>query len=295
MSEMFSYLGVPFTFFGIAAILAMSLQLVLGGAGLLSLGHAAFFAIGGYGAGAFSVFAAPWLGMDSAVSVFFASAGFGCLLAAFAGFLVGLPCLRLSGDYLAVASLGFGEIVATLLKNSEALGGTRGFKDIPRLIPGPWAVWVAVLLTALFLSRLYRTHVGVALMATRDDEIAARSLGISPRRAKLLAFVIGSALAGLAGVLYAFSLQFISPDEAGFTRSVEIVLAVVIGGMYSLWGSFLGAFLMVALPEVLRFAPPFMAENRMLFFSFIVVLLMIFRPAGLMQFFTVRKGRAAHA
>ena len=290
MDEILSYLPLPLTLFGIAAIQAMSLQLILGGAGLLSLGHAAYFAVGAYSAGAFSVFAAPALGLSSPFIILLLALIVGGIAAGLAGLLVAIPTLRLQGDYLAMATLGFGEIVSTVFKNLEVVGGTRGFKDIPKYT-SPLGIWVAVFAVALFLKRFYKTGLGYSILATRDDEIAARSIGISTQVAKVSAFVIGSALAGIAGGFYAHALQFVSPDAADFSRSVEIVLAVVIGGMFSMQGSILGAFILVAVPEVLRFAPGAIAEKRMLFFALFVIVLMIVNPRGLSALFArLRKG-----
>jgi branched-chain amino acid transport system permease protein len=283
MSQLLDYLSLPLTMFAIFGIQAMSLQLILGGAGLLSFGHAAYFAVGGYVSAAVTVFGLPALGIDPALhplTSLLVAALTGMLASGLTGFLVALPCLRLQGDYLAMATLGFGEIVMTILKNVEVVGGTRGFKDIPRLTH-PVALWISVGLVALFLHRFYASPWGFAVRATRDDEIAARSLGVSTSRAKLLAFAVGTGLAGLAGAFHAHALQFISPDAAGFDRSVEILLAVVLGGMYSLHGSLFGAFILVSLPEVLRFAPAGIAEKRVLFFSLAVIILMILNPRGL--------------
>jgi branched-chain amino acid transport system permease protein len=283
MSDVLSYLSLPLTMLAIFGIQALSLQLILGGAGLLSFGHAAYFAVGGYVAAAVSVFALPALGLDPSTSPLFSlfvAALAGLLASGLTGFLVALPCLRLQGDYLAMATLGFGEIVVTVLKNVDAVGGTRGFKDIPKLTH-PLALWLTLAAVVVFLHRLYASPLGFAIRATRDDEIASRSLGISTNRSKVLAFSIGTGLSGLAGAFHAHALQFISPDAASFDRSVEILLAVVLGGMFSLRGSLLGAFLLVALPEVLRFATPAIAEKRVLFFSLAVILLMILNPKGL--------------
>lgn len=283
MSDLLSYLSLPLTMLAVFGIQALSLQLILGGAGLLSFGHAAYFAVGGYVSAAVSVFALPALGLDPAASPVFSmlvAALAGLLASGLTGFLVALPCLRLQGDYLAMATLGFGEIVVTVLKNVEAVGGTRGFKDIPKLTH-PLALWLTLIAVVVFLHRLYASPLGYAIRATRDDEIASRSLGISTNRSKVVAFAIGTALSGLAGAFHAHALQFISPDAANFDRSVEILLAVVLGGMFSLRGSLLGAFLLVALPEILRFATPAIAEKRVLFFSLAVILLMILNPKGL--------------
>lgn len=292
MNDILQFVTLPVTLFGIFAMMAMSLQLILGGAGLLSLGHAAYFAVGGYASGAFAIFAAPELGITHPVLLLLCGVTAGAMAAAIAGALVAIPCLRLSGDYLAMATLGFGEIVSTAFKNLEIVGGTRGFKDIPKL-GSPLSIWIGVALMALLLKRFYKSDLGFAVLATRDDEIAARSVGIATHRAKMLAFVLGSALAGVAGSFYAHTLQIMTPDSAAFIQSVEIVLAVVIGGMYSLWGSVLGAFILIVLPEVLRFAPDSVSQNRMLFFSLIVIVLMIVRPKGLASLFEQLKRKSA--
>jgi branched-chain amino acid transport system permease protein len=260
MTDLLQYLALPVTLFGILAIQAMSLQLILGGAGLLSLGHAAYFAIGAYASGVFTQFVAPSLGVGHPALLLLGGVVCAIVVAGGAGLLVALPCLRLHGDYLAMATLGFGEIVSTVLQNVEVLGGTRGFKDVARLT-NPLTIWIGVGLVALFLTRLYRSGLGMAILATRDDEIAARSLGVSTMRAKTWAFVIGAGLAGLAGSFHVHTLQLIAPTEAGFLRSVEIALAVVIGGMFRISGSLLGAFILVSVPELLRFAPDVLAQE----------------------------------
>lgn len=290
MDSVLQYLTLPFTLFGIFAMMAMSLQLILGGAGLLSLGHAAYFAVGGYASGVFSLFIAPEIGMSNPVLMLIFGVIFAAICAGLAGLIVAIPCLRLSGDYLAMATLGFGEIVATIFKNIEAVGGTRGFKDIPKL-SSPTSIWIGVALMGLFLARFFKSGIGFSILATRDDEVAARSVGISTWSAKTIAFVVGSSLAGIAGAFYAHTLQIITPESAAFTQSVEIVLAVVIGGMFSLWGSVLGAFILVAVPELLRFAPAVISENRMLFFSLIVIVLMIVNPRGIQAVLAKRGGR----
>jgi branched-chain amino acid transport system permease protein len=280
MIEWLNYLALPVTLFGIYAIQAMSLQLILGGAGLLSLGHAAYFAVGAYASGVFTQFIAPSLGVQSPILLLLGGLFCSFVAAGLAGLIVALPCLRLQGDYLAMATLGFGEIVATIFQNLEAVGGTRGFKDVEKLT-SPAIIWIGAALVALFLHRFYQSGLGMAVLATRDDEIAARSVGISTQRAKTLAFVLGSAIAGLSGSFHIHTLQIIAPTEATFLRSVEIALAVVMGGMYSIRGSILGAFILVSVPEMLRFAPDVIAQNRMLIFAVVVIVLMIVNPRGL--------------
>lgn len=280
MNDFLNYLALPATLFGILAIQAMSLQLIIGGAGLLSLGHAAYFAIGAYASGVFTQFVAPSFGFENPALLLIGGVLTAMLVSGVAGLLVVVPCLRLHGDYLAMATLGFGEIAGTFFQNVEFLGGTRGFKDVEKLT-NPLVIWVGVGLVALFLKRLYRSGIGYAILATRDDEIAARSVGISTVQAKTMAFVIGTSLAGMAGSFHVHTLQLIAPTEAGFLRSVEIALAVVMGGMYSISGSLLGAFILVSVPELLRFAPEALAQNRMLIFAVVVIVLMIFNPKGL--------------
>ena len=280
MQQLIEYSILPLTLFGITAIQALGLQLILGGAGLLSLGHAAFYAVGGYSAAAFTVYAAPALGITDVHLLLALSIVVGAVSAMGAGFLVAVPCLRLQGDYLAMATLGFAEILGTALKNIESVGGTRGFTGIPKLGSLTW-VFAVLALVWFALSRFLHTGLGMAIQATRDDEIAARSLGINTYSSKLSAFVIGSAIAGIAGALYVHALQFIHPDEADFSRSVIIVLAVVIGGINSLFGSVLGAFILISVPEVLRHAPDAVREQRMIYFAIIVILVMLFSPKGL--------------
>lgn len=280
MEQLIEYSILPLILFGITAIQALGLQLILGGAGLLSLGHAGFYAVGGYSAAAFTVYAAPALGITQPVLLLLLSMIVGAFSSFLAGLLVAVPCLRLQGDYLAMATLGFAEILGTALKNIDAVGGTRGFTGIPKLSSLSW-VFATLIFIWWALSRFRRTGLGMAIQATRDDEIAARSLGINTYGAKLSAFVIGSAIAGVAGALYVHALQFISPDEADFSRSVVIVLAVVIGGMTSLFGSVLGALILIAIPEILRFAPDAIREQRMIYFALVVIFVMLFSPKGL--------------
>ena len=283
LSDLWTYLHLPLSILGVVCLQAMGLQLILGAAGLLSLGHAAFSAIGGYTAGAISVFLLPKIGFvptDFPFVSLIICLCVGTSVAALLGFLLALPCLRLQGDYLAMATLGFGEIAVMVLKNLEVVGGTRGFKDIPKL-SHLGLLWFLVALVAILLQRFLKSPVGLSIQATRDDEIAARSLGISTHKAKVTAFVMGAGLAGLGGAFQIHGMQFMSPDAADFGRSVEILLAVVIGGMYSLQGSLLGAVILVAVPEVLRFAPPVIAENRMLAFSVVVIVVMVLNPKGL--------------
>ena len=260
MLPIFDYFLLPMCLFGIIAIEAMGLQLILGGGGLLTLGHTAFFAIGGYSSASFTVYLGPALGIHSPAILFIGGILFGMLLSGLAAVLVAIPCLRLKGDYLAVATMGFGQIIENILNNISELGGASGFTNIPHL-SSIGVIWLFVMLVSFGLGSFYKTGVGHAILCSRDDEIVARCFGISPERSKLTAFIIGNILTGLAGALYAHTFQFISPVSAGFQKSVEILLAVVIGGMFSIWGSLLGAAILVLVPELLRFLPQLLAHS----------------------------------
>lgn len=308
MQSLFDYLLLPISLFGIIAIEAMGLQLILGGAGLLTLGHTAFFAIGGYASASFVVFIAPILGIQSPVLLLFLGILFAVTLTALAAFLVAIPCLRLRGDYLAVATMGFGQIIENVLFNIPQMGGVSGFTNIPHLTH-LWLIWLFVLVVGIAFLNFYQTGIGYSILCSRDDEIVARCFGISPERSKLMAFVLGNMVTGLAGALYVHTFQFISPTAAGFQKSVEILLAVVIGGMFSIWGSLIGAATLVLVPELLRFLPHYFSggleslvtmgflspklsqlilnffQNSILIFSLIVLLMLKISPLGTDSFF----------
>ena len=254
LGTVIDYLTLPVSLFGITAIEAMGLQLILGGAGLLTLGHTAFFALGGYTSAAFVVWMAPHLGITHPGVLMLVGCIFGMVFSGGMAFLVAIPCLRFRGDYLAVATMGFGQIVQNLLYSTPGLGGASGFTDIPRLTH-PLLIALMVVLIGLGLTRFYQTGIGQGILCSREDEVVARCFGISPEKSKLVAFSLGSMITGLAGVLYVHAFQFISPVASGFQKSVEILLAVVIGGMFSVWGSVLGAAILILIPELLRFLP----------------------------------------
>jgi branched-chain amino acid transport system permease protein len=260
---------------GIAAILALSLNLVNGCAGQFSLGHAGFMGVGAY----VSAILTTLIGgifFQSPVGVLLAILA-GGVVAGFAGYLVGLPSLRLRGDYLAIVTLGFGEIIRILFLNVQAVGGARGLPGIPRVVDFFWVyAWVAV--TLLVLWRLIRSSTGRAVLALRDDEIAAESVGIHVARYKVFAFVISSFFAGIAGGLYAHFQGFIDPNSFNFNRSVDVVVMVVLGGMGSFTGAILGAFLVTVLPETLRV----FEQYRMVVFPTLLILMMLWRPMGML-------------
>jgi branched-chain amino acid transport system permease protein len=287
------YLYLPLAMLGINAILAVSLQLIIGGAGILSLGHATFFAIGAYSYGVYGLLSHSIAFLPIPFHLLLGII-FSCGIAGIFGFLIALPCLRLHGDYLAMATLGFGQILSTIFKNISYVGGASGFKISSEhilLSQGPLliVIWITFLFVLMFISRLYETGMGYAIFAIRDSEIAARCLGVNSKRISLWTFVIGSTFSGLAGVFYAQVMQFVSPIDATFVKSVEIVLAVVIGGLYSVKGALIGVFLLLAPLEALRFVETaWIKDNRMLIYGLLVIVFILIMPNGLYDFYQTR-------
>jgi branched-chain amino acid transport system permease protein len=278
------YFADIFLAIGINALLAVSLNLVNGITGQFSLGHAGFMAIGAYAAAWLStgplaaLFADPTLSQAGVALSLLAAA----LLAGLAGWLVGLPSLRLRGDYLAIVTLGFGEIIRVALLNSDGLGGARGFIGIPSAGGAPWVYGLLALSVAACVRVMAGSH-GRALLSIREDEVAAEALGVDSTRYKVGAFVASAAGAGAAGALFAFTYSFLQPGSFDFMKSVEIVVMVVLGGMGSMSGAILAAALLTLLPEALRPLKELTGVDlRMVLYSLALVLLMLFKPGGLM-------------
>lgn len=257
---------------GINIILALGLNLVTGFTGQLHLGHAAFMAIGAYTAGVL----ATKVGVSFGVAVLAA----GCA-ATLLGIVVGLPTLRLTGDYLAIATLGFGEIVRIAILNLDITGGPFGLRGIPRHTNLPLVI-IAVVLTYAVLSSLIRSRIGRAFIAIREDEVAAATMGIDTTTMKVTAFSVAAFFAGVAGALFAYWFRYLNPASFGFMVSVELLAMVVLGGLGNLLGSVLGAGLITFLPEFLRTSAPAIAEHRMIFYGALLVVVMILRPNGLL-------------
>jgi branched-chain amino acid transport system permease protein len=274
---------------GISIILATSLNLVNGYTGQFSLGHAGFMAVGAYVSSYLTTVVAPKMGLASApaantlaVAAIFVSALFaGGLAAGLAGFIVGVPSLRLRGDYLAIVTLGFGEIIRVILQNVEAVGGARGLNGIPSYTNFFWTFGLAGLTVYIVTTMVHSTY-GRGFLAVHDDEIAAEAMGVNTTKYKVLAFVVSSFFAGIAGGLYAHFKQYINPDGFNFMRSIEIVVMVILGGMGNTVGVILAAVLLTILPEVLR---P-VSDYRMIIYSLLIIVLMLVRPQGL---FTLRR------
>ncbi len=274
---------------GVAIILAVSLNLVNGHTGQFSLGHAGFMAIGAYISSAGTLRLAPALAHASSPilaqqTLFCGALLLGGFIAALAGFLIGLPSLRVKGDYLALITLGFGEIIRVVFQNTPALGGAIGLNGMPPLTSIAWTYsWVAV--TVFTVSCLINSTYGRGFLAVRDNEIAAAAAGINPTRYKVVAFTLGAFFAGIAGGLFAHLKLAIDPRGFDFFRSVEIVVMVILGGMGNTLGVILAAALLTLLPEVLR---P-VAEYRMVIYAALLIGLMLVHPQGL---FNVRLGKS---
>jgi branched-chain amino acid transport system permease protein len=279
----------------IYAMLALSLNLINAYAGMFSLGHHGFWAMGAYGAAWFTI---QFAGTLPGVVVFLLSCLFAMAVAAVGGLAIGLPCLRLRGDYLAIATLGFGEIVRIALQNSprDVLGGSLGLAvprvimDVNRKSKGDFRVlfvligFVVVALMAIGIRNYIRSAKGRAMLAVAQDETAAGLLGINPTRSKVTAFVFASTLAGLAGAIYAHYQGNVTPLEFGFMEMVKIFLIVVLGGMGSLSGCIVAAFLVIFVEQWLAKLPPeagFFKEWWQVEYAAFLVLLMIFRPRGI--------------
>ena len=268
---------------GLNAILALSLNLVNGITGQFSIGHAGFMAVGAYTSAAFTVYAVPKLfGVDAGEGGLGAAFPLLCAIliggacSAVAGFLVGLPSMRLRGDYLAIVTLGFGEIIRVVILNVDAVGGARGFAGVPHRTNLAWVLG-GVLGTFVVIRHLMRSYHGRAFLAIREDEIAAESLGVPTTRYKVMAFVIAAFFAGAAGALFAH-YTYLHTNSFTFMKSIEVIVMVVLGGMGSLTGSLLGATILTALPEALRFA----SSDRLIIYSILLIVLMIVRPQGIL-------------
>ncbi|MDD4775348.1 MAG: branched-chain amino acid ABC transporter permease [Syntrophomonas sp.] len=255
-------------FIGINIILALGLNLITGVTGQLSMGHAGFMSLGAY--------ASAIISMQMDVPFALAILG-GALTAAFFGFLIGIPTLRLEGDYLAMVTIGFAEIIRVFFLNFAPGGKAVGLSGIPQETTFT-TVWLLVIVIIWLNRQLLNSRVGRSLYAIRENEIAAEACGINTTRMKVLAFTVGSLLGGLGGGLYSHYMYYINPQDFGFMKSIELLNMVVLGGMGSIPGTIIGVVILTILPEMLRVVD----EYRLLFYGALLVLLMIFRPNGLL-------------
>ena len=275
-----AYIQTLMVYSCINIILAVSLNLVNGFTGQFSLGHAGFMASGAYLSAFltmhFPTWAGPFVGLN-----FFLNTIAGGLLAAAAGYAVGLPSLRLKGDYLAIVTLGFGEIIRVVLLNIESVGGARGMYGIPKSANFFWALtWVFVCIVTI--QRLINSTHGRAFLSIREDEIAAESVGINTTKYKVRAFVISAFFAGVAGSIFAHFLSYLNPSSFSFMKSIDVVVMVVLGGMGSISGSVIAAIVITILPEALRPLQEFTKiDFRMVIYSLTLIFLMLAKPEGL--------------
>lgn len=265
---------------GVNIIMTISLNMVNGVTGLFSIGHAGFMAIGAYIAAVVSTAIMPIFGIRSgdpaANLVLLAALAAGGLVAALSGFLIARPTLKVKGDYLAIVTLGFGEVIRASIRLIEYVGGPRGMINIPKITNFTW-IFVMVLL-AVYTSRNFITSTyGRSCLAVRENEIAAEVMGTDSRRYKTIAFTFSAFWAGIAGGLFAHLLMFISPDNFAYAKSTDLLVYLYAGGVGTITGSFAGAFLMTLLPELLRF----LEDWRLVIYALVLLYVIIWRPHGI--------------
>ena len=270
LNRQYTSLLVPI---GVNIMLAVSLNLVTGFLGELSLGHAGFMSIGAYAGALFTLHTDLPDGLNIIVAMIV-----GGLMAALFGFVIGVPVLRLQGDYLAIVTLAFGEIIKSVLNALKFTNGPKGLSKIPLLsnYQHYTLVFVVMVITVLIITNIVDSRHGRAVCSVRDNYIAAESIGISVSRFKIMAFVIGAFFAGVAGVLYAHNVGIIKPKTFDYNKSIEILVIVVLGGMGSIRGSIISAIILTVLPEVLRGAD----NMRMLLYSIVLIAMMLFNQSG---------------
>lgn len=249
-------------------MLASSLNLINGVTGQFSLGHAGFMAVGAYVSAVCTVF----LHLPFIVSLIGGAAAAGLL-----GFLVGVPTLRLQGDYLAIATLGMGEIIRICILNIQQVGGASGMSGIPRDTTFPW-LFFCMVVTLFVLKNIIHSKQGRACLAVRENAIAAEAMGINTTEFKVFAFTIASMFAGLAGALFSHYFGIAHPSSFTFMRSFDIMTMVVLGGLGSLSGSVIGAFILTLIAAVMQSYP----EYRMIVYALLLIILMLYRPNGIL-------------
>jgi branched-chain amino acid transport system permease protein len=276
-----SYLMNVLVFIGINTMLAVALNLLLGYAGQISLGHAAFFGLGAY----FSGVLTTRFGLDPWIALAIAAAANGGL-----AFVIGFPILKLKGHYLAMATLGFGIIIYIIFNETVAVtGGPSGLSGIPNIkilsfvfdndFSNYYLIWIITLAVMLLSINLSQSRIGRALRAINDSEVAARVMGVNARILKVQIFAVSALISAVAGSLYAHTMTFISPTSFGFNFSVELVTMVIIGGLGSIYGSFLGAAILTVLPEFLRVLQDF----DIVVYGLMLILMTMYLPGGLIS------------
>ena len=276
-----SYFLNVLVFIGINTMLAVALNLLLGYAGQISLGHAAFFGLGAYVSGVLTT----RFGLDPWLALVIAAAVSGVL-----AFIIGFPILKLKGHYLAMATLGFGIIMFIIFNETVAVtGGPSGLSGIPNMqistltFDNDWRnyylIWIFTLLVMLLSINLSQSRIGRALRAIADSEVAARVMGVNARLLKVQIFTVSAVVSAIAGSLYAHTMTFISPASFGFNFSIELVTMVIIGGLGSIYGSFLGAAILTILPEFLRILQDF----DIIVYGLMLIIMTMYLPGGLIS------------
>ncbi len=290
------YTGRILVFIAISVILATSLNLINGFTGQFSIGHAGFMAVGAYTSAYFTVNYGKslegtfgFLGESfPPIIVLMLAIIIGAVCAGIAGTIVGIPSLRLKGDYLAIVTLGFAEIIRIVILNIDAVGGATGY-TVPGYANFLW-IGIFTVITVVVIHNIVKSDTGRALISIREDELAAEAMGVNTTRYKVTSFVIGSSFAGIAGVLFAHYNKFLHTNDFQFIKSFEIIIMIVIGGMGSMTGAILGAIIVTLLPELLRQLPDIQvgstvvkfADLRLVIFALILILTMILRPQGIL-------------
>lgn len=264
------YLQATLVTICINIILSVSLNLITGFTGQFSLGHAGFMSIGAY------VCALTVIKMPTTFG-FILGSFLGAATAALVGCLVGLPTLRLQGDYLAIATLGMSEIIRIIFLNLKVTNGAAGLNGIPQFVDWIW-LFIFTAGTVLVITNFLKSTHGRACISIREDEIASESMGINTTKYKVIAFTFGAFCAGIAGGLYASYFYFLKPDLFGFMKSIDILVIVVLGGLGSVSGSILASILLALISTYLQSFP----EIRMVLYSLLLIIIMMFRPQGLM-------------
>ena len=263
-----AYYEITLSSIMINIILAVSLNLIIGITGQFSLGHAGFMCIGGYATAIVLRSMPNYYGLIVGILI-------GIIISAFSGLLIAIPTLRLKGDYLAIATLGFSEIIRIVILNMKITNGASGILGIVKLVN--WTVlFVGVFVTVLVVVNFTRSALGRACISVREDEIAAEAMGINTTKAKILAFVIGAALASIAGAFYASYFYVVKPETFRITKSIDILVVVVFGGMGSITGSILAAIGLGVTNMLLQSVPEF----RMIIYALLLIIIMIFQPRG---------------
>ena len=278
---------------GIYIIMAVSLNIATGYLGQLPLGHAGFMSVGGYAGALFIIKMMPVFGVSTkvmascaspaAIALFACGVLFGGVCAAICGLIIGIPALRLKGDYLAIITLGFAEIIRVVINNIDDVlgftltGGAKGLSGIPGYT-NFLNVFLVVAIVIFLIHTMMKSRHGRAILAIRDNEIAAEAAGVNTTYYKTLAFVVSAFFAGVGGALYAGCIGVMDPSKFGFMKSVEILVMVVLGGMGSMLGSVVSASVLTILPEALRA----FSTYRMVVYAVVLILVMIFRPQGLL-------------